>query len=181
MKNSADNTVKRPKFGVLDAIIVLLVIIAVVGIYFRYNIVNILSGTQNFDNYTVTFTIDNIRYTTPNFIDVGDEVYFASDKDHFGTLISVSENMGALSITPASEYFTSSNGEIVEIFYPNSETRISATGRLNCIGRYTEEGGLLVNGSTHIAAGQYVDVTTEYVTVTLRISEIKLATDTAAN
>ena len=181
MKNSADNASKRPRFGVFDAIIILLVIIAVVGIYFRYNIVNILSGTQNFDNYTVTFTIDNIRYTTPNFIDVGDEVYFASDKDHFGTLINVSENMGALSITPASEYFTSSNGEIVEVFYPNSETRIRATGRLNCVGRYTEEGGFLVNGSTHIAAGQYVDVTTEYVTVTLCITEIKLATDTTTN
>ena len=74
-----------------------------------------------------------------------------------------------------------SNGEIVEVFYPNNETRIRATGRLNCVGRYTEEGGFLVNGSTHIAAGQYVDVTTEYVTVTLCITEIDIATDTTTN
>lgn len=181
MKKNTDNSIKRPKFGILDAVIILLVIVAVVGIYFRYNIVEILSGTQNLDNYTVTFTINNIRYTTPNYIDVGDDVYFVSDNELFGTLINVSENMGALSITPASEYFTTSNGEIVEVFYPNSETRISATGRLNCIGRYSEEGGFLVNGSTYISPGQYIDVRTEYVTVTLYISEINLAENTASN
>ena len=165
---------KFPKFGVLDAIIILLIIVAVIGVYFRYNIVDLITNTKNLDEYTVNFSIENIRYSTPNYVDVGDDVYFVSDNEKFGTLINVSENMGALSITPASELFTTSTGEIIEVFYPNSESRISAEGRLNCSGRYSDDGGFLVNGSTYIASGQYVNVKTEYVTVTIRIDEISL-------
>lgn len=170
-------TRKIPKFGVLDAVIVLLVIVAVVGVYFRYNIVELISNTKNLGDYTVSFSIENIRYTTPNFVDVGDNVYFASDDEDFGTLINVSENMGALNITPASEMFTNSTGEIVEVFYPNSESRIDASGRLSCKGRYSDDGAFLVNGSTYIASGQYVNVKTEFITVTIRIDDITLSSE----
>ncbi len=176
MKSKKEKVIKKsPRFGVLDAMIILLIIIAVVGVYFRYNIIELINGTKNLDDYTVSYTIENIRYTTPNYIDVGDEVYFADDGAHFGTLINASENMGALSITPASEYFTTSNAEIVKVFYPDSQSRVDAVGRLNCKGRYSDEGGFLVNGSVYIASGQYIGVTTEHVTVTLRINEITAA------
>ena len=180
MKNTGEKEIKTrkiPKFGVLDAVIVLLVVIAIVGVYFRYNIVELVSNAKNLDNYTVSFSVENIRYTTPDFIDVGDEVYFAADNEKFGTLTNVSENMGALNITPASEMFTTSQGEIVEVFYPNSESRIDALGRLNCVGRYSDEGGFLVNGSTYVASGQYVNVKTEYITVTIRIDDIALSVE----
>lgn len=168
---------KSPRFGVLDAVIILIVIIAVVGVYFRYNIIELVNGTKNLDDYTVSYSIENIRYTTPNYINVGDEVYFADNGEHFGTLINASENMGALIITPASEYFTASTGEIVEVFYPDSQSRVNAQGRLECRGRYSDEGGFLVNGSAFVASGQLVDVKTEYVTVTIRIEEISLSAE----
>ncbi len=171
LKNDAKNTPK-PKFGVIDAVIILLVIVAIAGIYFRHNIIDLISENKKYEKYTVTFSVENIRYTTPNYVNVGDNVYFASNNEFFGTLIAVSENMGALSIAPSSEYFTNSAGEIVEVFYPNNESRINATGKLLCEGRYSTEGGLIINGSTYISAGQSIDVNTEYVTVTLRVEEI---------
>ena len=175
MKNAVDNNAnakKAPRFGVLDAVIILLVIVAIVGIYFRYNIIDLISENKKLEKYTVTFTIENIRYTTPNYVNVGDRVYFASDDELFGTLVAFSENMGALSITPASEYFTNSSGEVTEVFYPNNESRIDAIGKLLCEGRYSDEGGLLVNGSTYLSAGQTIEVNTEYVTVAMRIDNI---------
>ena len=164
---------KAPRFGVLDAIIILLVIVVVVGIYFRYNIVEWFSNTNGLQEYTVSYTIEDIRYTTPNFINIGDKVYFKDSDKQFGTFIEVSENMGALSITPASKFFADSHGNIVEVFYPNSESRINASGRLTCSGRYSDDGAFLVNGSTFIACGQYVNVYTEYVTVSIRIDGIE--------
>lgn len=172
MKNNNTKVKKSVRFGILDVVIILVIIIAVVGVYFRYSILDFFSGAQNLEEYTVSYSIENIRYTTVNYINIGDKVYFASDGEEFGILTNVSENMGAISYTPASEYFTKSNGEIVEVMYPNNQSRIDAQGRLNCIGRYSDEGGFLVNGSTHVASGQYIDVQTEYVSVTVRIDEI---------
>lgn len=164
---------KAPKFGVFDAIIILLVILVVVGIYFRYNIVEWFSNSNGLGEYTLSYTIEDIRYTTPNFINIGDKVYFEDGNKLFGTFVEVSENMGALSITPASKLFVDSNGNIVEAFYPNSESRINANGKLICSGRYSEDGAFLVNGSTFISCGQSVSVYTEYVTVSIRIDAIE--------
>ena len=172
MKDQKEKSVKRPRFGVLDAVIILLVIVAFIGVYFRYNIINFLEDAQNIKEYSVSFSIKNVRYTTESFIDIGDKVYFVSNGEDFGTLTNVAENMGALNIKPSTESFTNSKGEIVDVMYPNSQSRIDAQGRMICSGRYSKDGGFLVNGSTYVASGQYVDVKTEYVTVTIRIDDI---------
>ena len=179
MKNSKENVkkIKAPKFGVLDAVIILLVIVIVLSVYFRYNIVQWLSNSNDIKEYMISYTIDDVRYTTPNYINIGDKVYFADSGDEFGTLVNVSENMGALSITPASEFFTDSKGNIVEVFYPNSETRVSAIGKMVCNGRYSDDGSFLVNGSTFVASGQYIKINTPYTTVTIRIDGITPVTE----
>ena len=173
MKNNENiKKVKAPKFGVLDAVIILLVIVIILSVYFRYNIVQWLSNSTDLKEYTISYTIDDVRYTTPNYINIGDKVYFADSGDDFGTLVNVAENMGALNIAPASQLFTDSKGNIIEVFYPNSETRVSAIGKLICTGRYSDDGSFFVNGSTFIASGQYVKINTPYATVTIRIDGI---------
>lgn len=173
MKKRMKNGVKKaPSFGILDAVIILLVIVAVVGVYFRYNIIGLITSSQGLEDYTVSFTVENIRYTTPEFVNVGDDVYFADDGKYFGTLTNVSENMGALSIIPASEYFTTQSGEVIEVHYPDEQSRVNASGRMECTGRYSENGEFLVDGKAYIACGQYVGITTEYVTVDVRIDKI---------
>ena len=172
MKKTVDSVKKVPRFSALDLVIILLVIVAVVGIYFRTTIIDFISNARDLKEYTVSYTIDNVRYTTPNFISVDDKVYFASSGEQFGVLTTASENMSALDTTLPSENFTTTTGEIIEVFYPNNETRVKAMGRLVCEGRYANDGRFLVNGSTHIAMGQYIDVKTDYVTVTIRIEDI---------
>ena len=91
-----------------------------------------------------------------------------------GTLMSESENQSALNITPASKYFTNSEGKVVEAHYPNEESRVNARGRMLCVGGYNDEGGFCIDGKTYIAAGQTVEVYTEYVTVTVTVTSIEL-------
>ena len=160
-----------PRFTVLDAVIVLVVILAVLGIYFRQTIVDFFSGSDNLKEYAVSYSIKNIRYTTPDYINVGDELYFSSNGELLGTILNDSENMGALALNVASEYMTDSNGKIVKVSYPEN-TRVDATGRFLCLGKYYSDGGFLVNGSEYIAPGNVINVQTELVTFSITILEI---------
>ncbi len=165
---------KSPRFGVLDAVIILLVVALIVGIYFRSNIIEWISNQRNVKDYTVTFAVDNIRYTTPNYINVGDRVVFADSGEELGMIIEESDGKSniALSVTPASEIF-SEDGKIIEVFYPNNESRVDVKGRLQCRGTYSENGGFLANGSSYLSAGQTVKVRTELVTLEIRILAIE--------
>lgn len=167
---------RTPRFGVLDAVIILLVVCLIAGIYFRSNIIEWFANQRNIGDYTVTFTVDNIRYTTPNYVNIGDKVVFADSGEEFGTILQVSEDMSnsALLSTVSKEVFTD-NGKVIEVYYPNTESRVDAEGRLLCRGSYTEDGGFLVNGSTYLSAGQTVMVRTELVTLTLRVLKIEAA------
>ena len=171
---NASKEKKSPRFGVLDAMIILLVVALVIGIYFRSNIIDWISNQRNIKDYTVTFAVDNIRYTTPNYINVGDSIVFATSGEEFGTIIEESDGKSnnALSVTPSSESFIK-DGKMIEVFYPNNESRVDVKGRLQCQGSYSEDGGFLVNGSTYLSAGQTVKVRTEFVTLEIRILAIE--------
>ena len=174
-KKKSESARKFPKFGILDAVILLLLIAAVVGIYFRYNIMDTITKNKNLQEYAVTFSVKEIRYTTPNYVSVGDKVYFADSGDLFGTLLPESDSMSeiALSVTPSSEYFVD-DGQIVEVFYPNNESRVDARGRIQCKGSLADNGGFLLDGSVSLAPGQKVNIRTDSVTISVEILKIEL-------
>ena len=107
------------------------------------------------------------------YVNVGDKVYFADNGELFGTVMSESENVNALSITPASKHFTDSKGNVVEVFYPG-DTRIDVKGRIECTGYYNDEGGFTVDGRKYLAPGQTVNIQTDLVTVTITVTDIDL-------
>ena len=166
---------KRSRFGFLDIAIILLIIITILGTYFRFNLVDTITQTAISKNYAVSFSVKNIRYTTPNYINVNDKIYLASSGEQLGTIIEESDEMSniALSVTPSSEVFIE-NGKYIEVYYPNGESRVDANGRFLCQGAYTDDRGLLINGATHITAGQSIEVRTELVTLTINITNIEL-------
>ena len=177
-KNYDTEDIKRaPRFKLLDAVVILLVLVAVVGVYFRYNMMESFLSRRNIQDYTISFTIRDIRYTTPNYINVGDQVHDASSGELMGSIIQESDDMSnmALRVTPASRFFTRGDGTIAEVFYPNDESRVDANGRMACRGSYTSDGGFLLNGTTSMCAGQSVAVETELVSFVLTITEIEPA------
>ncbi len=173
-KEGAVATKQKAHFNIIDAAIIILVISVVLGIVFRSHIIDKLWAGSKTDDYVVSFSVDNIRYTTPSYLEVGDEVYFADSGELFGILMSESDNVNALNITPASEYFTDANGNVIEVFYPDEESRVDTKGRIECRGYYDEDGGFSIDGRHYIAPGQSVSVKTELVTFTLRITDIAL-------
>lgn len=175
MKNKNSTEKVLPRFGVLDAVIILLVIAAACGIYFRYNIMDMISARKNIKDYSIEFSIDNINASTTRFIKENDEVRFADNNERLGVLVLSKDpnviSKDILNITPASEIFNK-DGEVIEVFYPEN-TRVNATGRIQCSGTYSENGIFLVNGSTSISSGEVIDIHTDEVTVSIRILDIK--------
>ena len=174
-KEKKEKTVKTgPRFRAMDVVIILLVLTAVFGIYLRYYHLDTFTGEHNQKDYVISFSIKDIRYTTPEYyVSVGDKVYFADDGEEMGTLEGASEGLNsALTYRPATKQFVTENGSVVEIQYPNNESRVDANGRMSCRGSYTTDGGFYINGSRYVAAGQYVAVQTETVTVTILIEDI---------
>ena len=163
---------KKAHFNVMDALIILLVLAVAVGMFFRGRIVEKIWEQTQSAGYVVSFSIEDIKYTTPNYIDVGDKVYFADNGELLGEFMSESDNVNALNITPASKYFYDSNGNVVEVFYPDGESRVDAKGRILCDGYYNSDGGFSVDGRHYLAPGQSISVRTELVSVTINIMSI---------
>ena len=167
-------TVKRfPKFGILDAVIILLIISVIVGLAFRYNFFNTFTNLQKLDEYAVSYSIKNIEHTTPNYIDNGDEVYFKDSGRKFGTIMESSDAATfPLTVTPSTQTFVE-NASTITVTYP-PETRIDATGRIKCEGKISSDGTFLLNGSDYISAGQTYIICTEKVTLEITIQGIEL-------
>ncbi len=167
-----------PKFKILDAVIILLILVSVVGIYLSYNITDTLKNRKDLKEYVVEFSIQDIRNSTQDYINIGDVVYYSEDGEVLGTLLGyIDDATKPLTYGAAEDYFVDQAGNTQLVTYPLTDQpsdRIDATGRFSCKGIYTEDGGFLVNGSRYLAPGQEIQVRTELVTLTITIKDIKL-------
>ena len=182
-KSKVDGVKERrfPKFHVLDAFIIILVIAIVAGVYFRYNVVDQLGNLKNQQEATVTFSVKNIKAdTAKHYVEIDDEVYFKSNGDKFGTIMRIEDNSEiALSTVPSSESFfkkdaDSEKGTLIEVLYP-PETRIDAEGKIKCKGVFSPNGSFALNGSTDLCAGKKYTVCTEKVTLEITILSVERA------
>ncbi len=172
-KNNEENVKSGARIKALDVVIILLIITVTVGVYVRYNVLDMLTGNRNLKDYNLSFEINDIQYKTKNYINVGDKVYFYDSGEELGTLVGVTDDaLNALSDTPAVKSFVP-DGEIsaVEVSYPEY-TRIDAKGRMSCKGTYSAENGFLLYGTKHISPGDTISVRTNLVTVNIIVTEI---------
>lgn len=164
---------KKSRITVLDIVIVLLIITSLVGVYFRYSILDTLSGRKNLKEYIVSFEIEKIKYTIESHVNIGDKVYFYDDGAEMGTLIEEAENFDrCLSVKPAFvKYAADTSTDVKEYAYPEN-TYVYASGRIKCVGRYSEDGGFLINGKRAISPNDTIKVKTEFATFTIKITYI---------
>ena len=167
-----------PKFSIIDAVIILLVIAIVVGIYFRYSFFDTLNSTRNIKECYVTFKTQNTTETQLDALAKDDLIYFKSDKSAFGTLTVESEEKPLPILTyPATNDVTLYGKTYLDVEYPQNVENplIYGTGIIKCECSITDDGSYLLNGSTYIAAGQTYTVCTEKVTIEITITSIEEA------
>lgn len=170
---SAEKVRKFPRFGVLDAVIILLIVGIVVGLIFRYNVFQTITQFQNLKEYNVDFSVKDIEYTTPNYVSENDKFYFKESGESFGKIITKTDTNGVTTNLVLPSTFAEKTFEEIGIsaLYP-AETRIDATGRFLCEGSMSDDGYFLLNGSTYIAPGQSYVICSEKVTLQINITSI---------
>ena len=173
INKKTDSEKSRVRFRALDIVIVVLILASVVGVYFRYNLKDMLIGSRNLQNYVVSFEIKDVQDATKDKFEIGHKVYYYGNGELLGELIAVTENSDAAVHHYPAVKTVVPNGqtEVVEVKYPEG-TRIDISARMMCKGKYTEGAGFLVDGTEYIAPGQTISVMTDYVTFDMIITQI---------
>lgn len=160
----------RVRFNLLDAVLILLAILCVVGIWQRHNLQNLFASNEEMDAYTVTFEIRKLRSTTVELLTKDTELYLEENGERV-SLGTLAENVSS---TAASVYFQDEDGNTQQAFYPqdNYEYLLDVKGKLNARG-IDHNGAFLLEGKTHLAVNRTVTVHTETADLEIRIINIE--------
>lgn len=167
------------KFNLLDGVILLLIVLCIVGVCFRYTIMDQLGFGTELEKYKVSFTVSAADSRLPDFLAAGNRLYF-QDGVKAGLLLSVTEFAGitrsdagseVLVISPASAYADNGKGEIVQVSYPDG-TKIDARGAFVCEGAYSEDNYFSVSGEKLLTIGQKLTLYTDTVTLNITVTGI---------
>ena len=164
---------RHVRFTWIDGVIIFLIIVCILGVFFRYPIMDKLGLGENYAEYRVKFSITAMDASTVKYLSGGDELYFA-DGQHAGVLcMSLNDSVSgsALACRPASVYIDNGAGELVWAQYPEA-TKVDATGAFDCTGAYDSDMNFSIDGKKNIAVGQSVTVYTDTVTLYITVTEI---------
>lgn len=175
-KTREDKKHKFPKFGVLDAVIILLVIVICAGVYFRYNFFDSLDNSKNLKECYITFKTDKITTAVSRELQKDDVVYFKSDGTTLGTLTVRSEEIAILiQEQPATATVFKDGKTYADVQYPQGmeSSLIYGTGTIKCNCRIADDGSFFLSDSIYLAPGQTYTVCTERVTFNITITAIE--------
>ncbi len=181
MNTDRDKGIKnKVRFNILDAIIILMAVLCVVGVAFRYSIMQKLGFSKELSDFRIMFKLSAVSYTIPGFLHDGDKLYY-SDGAEAGELLGVTEYSSYTELTaenetlilmPATKYVNDRDGNPVLAAYPEF-TYIDVTGAFLCQGAYTSDGYFGLGGDKYLAVGQKLTLYTDMVTLNLTITSIE--------
>ena len=158
------------RFGLVDAVIVLLVLFAVVGLWQRKNLESLFTAEEVLDRYTVTFEVKKVRSTTGELLKKDTAFYATED----GELVSLGALEQDVVTSPASETLRDANGDNITVVYPedNNEYLRDVSGVLVCEG-VERDGAFLVGGKMYLAYDKTISVQTETADLEIVIKNIE--------
>lgn len=168
-KNAKANGSYRRRFNVIDAIIIILVLLCIASIIYRFDLIDGVAVSDNNEEYRIYFEIEDIRNTSVASLVPGDTVRNAKTNEKIGAFDEIVQNIPALATY---------NNDGEEIYFPPEneenkydETRYYVTGYITVSGRMTEN-GFLLNGNTYIAANSELSIATEHIETTIKVLDI---------
>ena len=130
MKNTQEKKpASRIRFNVVDAVLILLAILCIVGIWQRKNLQSLFDSGEALESYTVTFEISKMRSTTVNLL-AKDTAPYLEDN---GTRVSLGTLAEQVSTSAATVYLQDGDGNTVKAVYPQDdhEYLLDVKGTLN--------------------------------------------------
>ncbi len=154
----------RSSFNVIDVAILLLILVCAVGIYMRYGMEKTIAAGEG-EVYEIRFVCEDVRYTTANYVNTGDALFFTDNHLPFGTITDT------VVIRPSSEEI-SVNGNNLTVYYP-SDTIVDISGSVRVKGIMTEN-GFLIDGSSYIAPNTVIHISNKLVDLSVRVLSLTL-------
>ena len=161
--SNTQQTAKR-RFNAIDVFIIVLVVLCILGIYFRSQIAEWVGIENKVEEYKITFKISEIRYTSDKYLQPGNEVYISNGNILLGTI------EGNCTVLPAEVYVTGPDGVPIKANYPK-DTYVDVIGVVKCMGMEKED-GFYLGGTYALAPGSKLDVRTEMLDFSITITEI---------
>lgn len=156
------------RFGILDAVIIIVILAVVASLVLRYTADNSLF-TYDTDKYSVTFKACGVRYTTVDSVASATDFYLDSG-DALGKLTH------APTVTPMVEYITVQSGDIVACYYPDN-TLVDIVAEIEC-DLIDKDGSVMTKSGVHIVPGVELTIHTEFAELTVEIVNVqKLAAE----
>jgi hypothetical protein len=173
-----ENKVKNRRklgFNAIDALIIVLVLAAIVGLVLRYTVLSGIENASAHDTYYITFKSAEI---TQSSCDALDRTAKDADGENWvylqGGTVRVGElTAGSVTYLPSETLVEDENGNKVVIHYPDL---FDATGMIKCKGYVASEtGAFRLNGKLDLAAGSVLEVQTKYGDFVIEIKGIEPA------
>jgi len=157
---------KSIRFNIIDVLIIFLIILSVVGIYFRSHITEWIGMDTQLDNYSITFKVTGIRASSGEHFIMGERIYL----DYPDMELGVIDNN--CTVNPSDTYVTLNDGTVVSVPSPESEY-IDVIGNLKCQGAMRADDGFYLGGSYLITPGMTLKVHTEQLDFTITVINIE--------
>ena len=163
---------KQIRFNLLDAVLVVLALLCVIGIWQRANLQKLFTPEGENDDYIITFEVKRLRSTTADLLDK-DTLFYIEENGEREELGKLSERVSA---SAATVYLQDASGNTVSAVYPESsyEYLLDVSGSLQCRGMMSD-GAFLLNGKVFLAVNQTVSVRTERADLEIRVVSISPA------
>ena len=162
--NQSGEKNRSRRFNIIDVFLIVLVILCVLGIYFRAEIAEKLGIEKDLEEYKISFKVNEIRYTSAEYLQSGNAVYFESGNVLLGTID------GKCQERPSEVYIDGPDGAPVKVIYPK-DTYIDLFGTIKCTGILKED-GFYLGGTYSLAPGSTLNVRTEMLNFTIIITDI---------
>ena len=161
---SNTNAKIKRRFNIVDAVIIILVVLSIVGIYFRSQITEWIGLDKQLSEFRISFKVSEIKYTSDKYFVSGGKVYLDSPDMELGTID------GNCTFLPAEVYLEKADGSFVRADYPK-DSYIDVNGSIKCVGAEREDGFYLA-GSYSITPGMTLHVHTDMLDFVITVTDI---------
>lgn len=135
--------IRKIKFNIIDALVILLVIACIGGLVLRERLSNDIAGRSVNEEFEIVFYINNIRRETSESLLPGENIYWKQNSMLIGKVESTE-------VSPAEVYKENIFGEMTLSY---NEARSDLRIIVSAAGSMTES-GFMLNGTQYIAPGK---------------------------
>jgi hypothetical protein len=171
MQKTTAKEKKKTKLNAVDYFIIIAVILCIAGVGLRVMIERnggSLSSPITMEEYIVSFKIENIRNTSTEYLEEGEQFYLDTTKQYFGEIV------GSVSVTPALYFIEDINGSYIQAYAPENgdATRVDAAGTMRVSG-YMSENGFLLGGTSMLAPNKKLMIRSKNLQVEITVTGIE--------